>query len=82
MSNANCADRPVERVSRKGCRLCLKAADWVNALAVWRRRKTIIRCGGHQTAKARADELAALAREKGALVWEPQGVARQGFVLA
>jgi len=43
---------------------------------------TIIRCGGHQTAKARADELAALAREKGALVWEPQGVAQQGFVLA
>jgi hypothetical protein len=43
---------------------------------------TIIRCGGHQTAKARADELAALAREKGALVWEPQGVVQQGFVLA
>jgi predicted ATPase len=43
---------------------------------------TIVRCGGHQTAKARADELAALAREKGALVWEPQGVAQQGFVLA
>jgi predicted ATPase len=43
---------------------------------------TIIRCGEHQTAKARADELAALAREKGALVWEPQGVAQQGFVLA
>jgi class 3 adenylate cyclase/predicted ATPase len=43
---------------------------------------TIIRCGEHQTAKARADELAALAREKGALVWEPQGVVQQGFVLA
>jgi tetratricopeptide (TPR) repeat protein len=43
---------------------------------------TVIRCGGHLTAEARADELAALAREKGALLWEPVGMAQQGVVLA
>jgi predicted ATPase len=43
---------------------------------------TVIRRGEHPTAKAGADELAALAREKGTLIWEPQGVVQQGFVLA
>jgi predicted ATPase len=43
---------------------------------------TVTWCGEHSRAKALADELVALAGEKGTLTWELQGVAQQGCILA
>jgi hypothetical protein len=43
---------------------------------------TVIRCGRCPAAKTGADELAALGREKGTLIWASQGLVQQGVVLA
>ena len=39
-------------------------------------------CGNYTTASARADELVALAGEKGSLIWKAYGTSRQGFIAA
>jgi len=39
-------------------------------------------CGNYTTASAQADELVALADEKGSPLWKAFGVSRQGFVAA
>jgi predicted ATPase len=41
-----------------------------------------IQCGNYPTANAEADELVALANEKGALFWKAQGMSKQGCILA
>ena len=43
---------------------------------------THVPCGNYTAAKAEADELVALADEKGALYWKALGMAYQGWVLA
>ena len=45
-------------------------------------RFTHILCGNYATANAQADELVALADEKGALFWKAYGMLSQGCVLA
>ena len=39
-------------------------------------------CGNYTMASAKADELVALAGEKGSLIWKAYGASRQGFVAA
>jgi class 3 adenylate cyclase/predicted ATPase len=41
-----------------------------------------IQCGNYAAANAEADELIALANEKGALFWKAQGMSKQGCILA
>jgi class 3 adenylate cyclase/predicted ATPase len=41
-----------------------------------------IQCGNYAAANAEADELVALANEKGALFWKAQGMSKQGCILA
>jgi class 3 adenylate cyclase/predicted ATPase len=41
-----------------------------------------IQCGNYAVANAEADELVALANEKGALFWKAQGMSKQGCILA
>jgi class 3 adenylate cyclase/predicted ATPase len=43
---------------------------------------THILCGNHAAAKAKADEVVALADEKGALLWKAYGIWNQGCILA
>jgi predicted ATPase len=43
---------------------------------------TLLHCGAYAIAKAQADELAALADEKGALQWKANGAIQQGAVAA
>jgi len=41
-----------------------------------------IQCGNYASARAETDELVALANEKNALFWKPQGISMQGCILA
>jgi hypothetical protein len=43
---------------------------------------THIQCGNYATANADADEVVALAAEKGALIWKAGGILNRGCVLA
>ena len=43
---------------------------------------THILCGNYAAANAEADELAALAEEKGAMLWKAFGMSTQGCLLA
>jgi predicted ATPase len=51
-------------------------------LALTLARRTNIFCGNYAVANAQADQLVALAREKGAILWKAAGMMDQGFLLA
>jgi len=64
-----CPGRPSEPIS-------YRADALVHALLIH------IQCGNYAAANAEADELVALANEKGALFWKAQGMSKQGCILA
>jgi predicted ATPase/class 3 adenylate cyclase len=51
-------------------------------LALTLARRTNIFCGNYAAANAQADQLVALAGEKGAILWKAAGMMDQGFLLA
>jgi predicted ATPase len=71
----------------KDVRQALKEAREVNQVAalmyaLFHTSITLLHCGAHAMAKAQADELTALADEKGALQWKAMGAIQQGAVAA
>jgi predicted ATPase len=64
----------------RGARAINHAATLMNTLGPT--AATHILCGNYAAAKARSDELIALADEKGSLFWKPIGMRNQGWVLA